>query len=186
MDALCEGIEEHDAECGAAETIRLRLVLHAGESPGGQDEWAGPGVVTASRLLDAAVLRRVLAAATGNPLALIVSDDWYRTVLKEGYASTRGYQEVWVEGKKFADCAWVRVPGCTRPPGLLPEDDPEPHRGGRSLGAGGGSTADHRAPNSGASISSSGSIGAVGDLRGATVNGDVAFGNNYYRADGAR
>jgi hypothetical protein len=184
VDALCEGIDDHDAECGAAETIRLRLALHAGESPAGQDEWAGPGIVTASRLLEAAVLRRVLATATGSALALIVSDDWYRAVVKEGYAPGEGYQQVWVEAKKFADFAWVRVPGRTQPPGLLPEDRQKPHRDDRSPGAGAeGSAATHPAPASGASISNSGTIGAFGDFRGAVVHGDVGFGNNYYGTD---
>ena len=181
VDALREGVEEHDERCLATETIRLRLVLHAGESPTGQDEWAGPGVVIASRLLDAPVLRRVLAAATGSALALIVSDDWYRAVIKEGYAPAQGYQEVWVEAKKFAGCAWVRVPGRTWPPGLLPEDDPERHRGDRSSGTGDvDPAAGSLAPGAGMSISHVGSTGPVTDLRYAKVEGGVAIGNNYY------
>jgi hypothetical protein len=181
VDALCEGIEEHDAECRAAETIRLRLALHAGESPAGQDEWAGPGVITASRLLDAAVLRRVLAAATGSALALIVSDDWYRAVIKEGYASSAGYQQVWVEAKKFAGFAWVRVPGRTQPPGLVPED--RPRLSDQSPGPGREDTAAvHQPPGAGMSISNSGTIGDVGDFRGASVSGDLNFANKYYGA----
>jgi hypothetical protein len=178
VDALREGVEEYDAECPAAETIRLRLALHAGESPAGQGEWAGPGIVTASRLVDAPVLRRVLAAATGSALALIVSDDWYRAVIREGYASDEGYQEVWVKAKKFANSAWVRVPGRTQPPGLLAEDHRKPQRdemspraGQEDLGAG------DRAPNSDVSIINSGNYA---DFRRATVHGGVSFGNNYY------
>ena len=185
VDALGEGIEEHDADCPAAEVIRLRLALHAGESPAGQSEWAGPGVVDASRLLDSAVLRRVLAAATGSALALIVSGDWYRAVIGEGYAPSGGYQKVWVEAKKFADFAWVRVPGQTQPPGLLPED--YPRRDGRPPGAGGeGGAPGQQPPGPGMSISNSGSIGGVADFRGATVHDGVSFGNNYYGPDGPR
>jgi hypothetical protein len=173
VDALCEGVEEHDEGCLAAETIRLRLVLHAGESPAGQDEWSGPGIVVASRLLDAAVLRRVLAAAIGSAVALIVSDDWYRAVIKEGYAPDQGYQEVWVKAKKFAGSAWVRVPGRTRPPGLLPEDEPDRHRGDRSPGNGDVKpAAGSQAPGPGMSVSDI-------NLKRVRIKGDVAIGNNY-------
>jgi hypothetical protein len=180
VDALCEGIEEYDAECGPGETIRLRLALHAGESPAGDDEWAGPGVVTASRLVDSAILRRVLAAAKGSALALVLSDEWYRAVIKEGYAPAEGYQEVWIEAKRFADWAWVRVPGRTQPPGLLPGDRrPRPGAEGPGPGA-----ASQQAAGAGASISNYGTIGAFGDFRGATVHGDVGFGNNYHGQHG--
>jgi len=179
VDALCEGVEEHDAECPAAETIRLRLALHAGESPAGQGEWAGPGIVAASRLVDAPVLRRVMAAATGSALVLIVSDDWYRAVIREGYASGAGYQQVWVEAKKFADFAWVRVPGRTQPPGLLPEDHRKPQPDETSAGAGRAGGTSHPAPDSGSGISNS---GTYGDFRGSTFHGGFSFGNNYYGA----
>lgn len=173
VDALCEGIEEYDAECDPGETIRLRLALHVGESLAG-GELAGPGVVTATRLVDAAVLRRVLATAKGSALALVVSGDWYRAVIKEGYAPAEGYRDVWIEAEQFADWAWVRVPGRTQPPGLLPED--------RCLRSGpdGPGTASRSATGAGAGISNYGTIGALGDFRGATIQGDVGFGNNYY------
>jgi hypothetical protein len=183
VDALREGIEEHDLDCIAAETIRLRLALHAGESPPGQDEWAGPAVITASRLVDAPVLRRVLAAATGSALALVVSDDWYRAVIAEGYAPSDGYQRVWVEAKKFADFAWIRVPGRSAPPGLLPEDrrDPrgsDPSRGGPGQG---GTQHQGRDPGQGNPADSpqtrgSGNSGTIYDFR-HSKNQDVSIGN---------
>ena len=180
VDALCEGIEEHDAECGPGESIRLRLALHAGERPAEEDELAGPGVVTASSLADSAVLRRVLAAAKGSALALVVSDEWYSAVVKEGNAPAEGYQEVWIEAKRFADWAWVRVPGRTQPPGLLPGDRrPRPGSGGP-----GTSSASQQAAGAGASISNYGTIGAFGDFRGATIDGNVSFGNNYHGTHG--
>lgn len=177
VDALCEGIEEYDAESGPGETIRLRLALHAGESPAG-DEWASPGAATATRLANAAVLRRVLAAAKGSALALAVSRTWYRAVIHGGYAPAEGYQEVRIEAPQSADWAWVRVPGRTQPPGLLPEDR-RPSSRPDSAGDGEASS-----PATGAetSVSNYGTVGALGDFRGATIHGDVGFGNNYYGA----
>jgi hypothetical protein len=182
LEALREGIEDHDAECGAAETIRLRLALHAGAA--GPDEWTGPGIASAARLLDAPVLHRVLAAATGSALVLIVSDDWYRATVTEGYAAAEGYRPVRLEASESAGHAWIRVPGRSEPPGLTPGDHPQ--RGDRSPGVGQAAPAADHPAWSGSTISNSGRIGGIGDFRGAHVEGDVSFGNNYYGADGPR
>lgn len=128
VEALRRVILDYDADCDPEESIRVRLSLHAGDVIEGDGEWAGQPVIVASRLVDSALIKRVLAAATGSPLALIVSTGWYDAVVKEGHASDAGYQEVWVQEKTFADAAWVKVPGKTRPPGLLLEDDPQRHR----------------------------------------------------------
>ena len=128
VEALREAVEAHDAECDPQESIRIRLALHAGDVIEGDGEWAGQAVIAASRLVDSAVIKRVLAASVPSPLALIVSSDWYDAVVKEGHVSAQGYREVWVEEKTFASRAWVKVPGRTQPPGLRSEDDPGQHR----------------------------------------------------------
>jgi hypothetical protein len=181
VDTFCEALEEHDASCPPAETIRLRMVLHAGDSPAGTDEWAG-SLVGACRLLESDLLHRVLAAAHGAPLALMVSDDWYRAVIGEGFAPAHGYQEVWVAAKKFGDFAWVRVPGRTWPPGLLPADDPDRHRGGAAASSG-PAPAQTAGPVPGPGQQFV-NIGNVGDLQGATITGNVTVGGKAYRADG--
>lgn len=129
-EALREAVEEHDAECDSQESIRIRLALHAGDVIEGEGEWAGQAVVAACRLVDSAVIKRVLAASVPSPLALIVSSDWYNAVVKEGYVSRQGYREVWVQEKTFAGRAWVKVLGRTQPLGLRSEDDPDQHRDG--------------------------------------------------------
>ena len=182
VDAVREGIEDHDAECEAAETIRLRLALHGG--PAGPDEWTGPGVASVSQLVDAPALHRVLAAATGSALALIVSDDWYRSTVTQGYASGEGYRPVRLATGESPGHAWIRVPGRSEPPGLVPGDLPQ--RGGRSAADGQAAAAAGPPAWTGSTITNSGTIGGVGDFRGAHVEGDVSFGNNYYGAAGPR
>jgi hypothetical protein len=128
VEALREAVSEYDLNCAPADLIRLRLALHAGEGLAGDGEWAGRPVITACRLVDSPVLKRVLAASIGYSLAVIVSSDWYNAVVREGYVAADGYREVWAEVKSFADFAWVKVPGCSSPPGLLPEDHAARHR----------------------------------------------------------
>jgi hypothetical protein len=172
VDALCEGIEQHDDECPAAQTIRLRLALHAGPAPDGQP---GAGLAAAARLVDAPVLSRVLAAATGSALAVIVSDDWYRAAGHRGSRSSRHYTQVVLGPDETAGTAWVRVPGCTHPPGLLSGDRPG---AGRSPAGPAGEPPAVAGTN----------IGQVGtynhnDFRQATFNQPLSIGNTYYGGD---
>jgi len=163
---------EHDANCDPAESIRIRLSLHAGDVIEGEGEWAGQPVIAACRLVNSAVIRRVLAAAAPSPLALIVSDDWYAAVVKEGYASGQGYQQVWVQEKTFGSLAWVKGPGRTSPPGLRPEDDP-------------GRRHQPPAPQSPAEqVPARKYVVKHGNLiSDSTFEGDVVFGNKYGNSD---
>jgi len=128
VEALREAVEEHDADCDERESIRIRLALHAGDVLDGEGEWAGQAVIVACRLVDSAVIKRVLAASNPSPLALIVSDAWYDSVVKEGHVSSQGYRQVRVQEKTFVGRAWIKVPGRTQPPGVRSEDDPGQHR----------------------------------------------------------
>jgi hypothetical protein len=175
VEALREGVSEHDANCAPEDSIRLRLALHAGEALEGEGEWAGRPVITACRLVDSSVLKRVLAASKGSPLAVIVSSDWYDAVVREGYVSPDGYREVWVEVKTFADTAWIKVPGRSSPPGLLPEDDAARRR------AEGNSTASSSSSRRGADGSGNQrDITVYGNaITGGTFQGDVVFGDKH-------
>ncbi len=175
VEALREAVLEHDADCAPEESIRIRLSLHAGDAIDGEGEWAGQSVIVASRLVDSAVIKRVLAASGRSPLALIISGDWYNAVVKEGHASSEGYREVWVTEKTFSGLAWVKVPGRTRPPGVLPEDDPSRHRDDM--------LDDATAPRGGRGRRAESyvdkSVHNTNVVRDSTIKGDVVFGNKY-------
>jgi hypothetical protein len=171
VEALRQVILDYDADCDPRESIRARLSLHAGDVIEGDGEWAGQPVIVACRLVDSALIKRVLAAAPGSPLALVVSSGWYDAVVREGHASGTGYQEVWIQEKTFADTAWVKVPGRTRPPGLQPEDDPRGHR--RSDGA---RSTSHLRPNPREGHIDQ-SVYYGNTVRNATVTGDIVFGD---------
>lgn len=173
VEALHEAVLDHATRCDPDDSIRLRLCLNSGDVLDGDGEWAGQPVILACRLVESQVIRRVLAASIGNPLALILPAQWYHAVIGEGYAPGDGYQEVWAETKTFSDFAWVRVPGRTRPAGLLPEDDPAPHKARQAhsdLADEGRATADH--------ANYSGNRGVI--VHGSTVNDGIHVGNRYY------
>lgn len=122
VKALNRELRTYNDECLPAEVMRLRVALHAGDVHDGGTEWAGEAVVAACRLVDSDVLRRVLAAADTAVLALIVSAYWYDAVLGAGWADPTGYDRVQPGLKDYAGDAWIRVPGKSHPPGLLPSD----------------------------------------------------------------
>jgi hypothetical protein len=128
VSALLEILNEYNLNCGGGEEIRIRLALNAGDAVDGEGEWSSRALTVAHRLVNAAVVRRVLAAALGNPLVVVASGNWYDAVIKEGHAPKDGWQQIWVVEGTFADIAWVKVPGRTRPPGLGSQDDPSRHR----------------------------------------------------------
>lgn len=183
VEALRVAVLDHDADCDDDEVIRLRLALNAGEALDGVGEWAGEPVITACRLVDTPVIRRVLAGSLGFPLAVIVSGQWYDAVIREGFAPADGYQEVWAAAKSYQGAAWVRVPGRKRPLGLLPEDAPRPREAAaaattaREPGAAGqppaGSFVTQNFTNQGGIVAP-----------GSTFNGTVEVGNTYH--NGAR
>jgi class 3 adenylate cyclase len=64
--------------------FRLRAAVHAGEIHYDQQGLFGEAVDLTCRLLDAPELKAVLAKSS-RPLALAVSDDLYRSIVKHGY-----------------------------------------------------------------------------------------------------
>jgi hypothetical protein len=175
VEALRVGVLDHDADCNDDEAIRLRLALNAGEAIDGAGEWSGEPVITACRLVDTSVIRRVLAESLGFPLALIVSAQWYDAVIREGYAPADGYEEVWATTKSYEGTAWVRVPGRTRPLGLLPEDVTRP-RQATPAAQGPGVAGEHSAGRFVMqNFTNEGGLIAPGS----TFNGTIEFGNVY-------
>lgn len=128
LKSLNRELRCYDDECLPDEEMRLRVSLHAGDAQDGGDEWAGNSVVVACRLVDSEILHRVLAAASSAVLAIIVSDLWYDAVLRERWADPTGYDQVSPRVKDYDGGAWIKVPGFSHPPGLLPSDVPNNHQ----------------------------------------------------------
>jgi class 3 adenylate cyclase len=77
LPALGEQLTRHD-------DLRLRAVVHAGEVHYDRRGCFGESLDLSFRLLSAPELKRLLRAAA-EPLAVVLSDDIYRTVVRHGY-----------------------------------------------------------------------------------------------------
>ncbi|GLY05516.1 hypothetical protein [Actinoplanes sp. NBRC 101535] len=104
--------------------LKFRIGLHGGEVD--RDTWgiSGSDVDLACRLADAPVVRRTLETATAAPLAVVVSEQLFDSVVRHG-----GHQlhpEQWarvdVKVKEVDRRAWLYVPGYSTPP--IPPQSP--------------------------------------------------------------
>lgn len=95
--------------------MRLRAVLHAGDILHDCRGCFGQALDLAFRLLDAPESKQVLRTAWPAPLALVVSEDIYRSVVTHGYP---GIAEHWYQPKVRVTVAerqqtgWTHVPFC--------------------------------------------------------------------------
>jgi hypothetical protein len=98
--------------------MRLRVVIHAGEVHYDTNGCFGEALDLAFRLLDAAQVKKALRAAN-DPLALVVSEDIHRSVIRHAYDgidqhSFRPLVRVQIAGRRHN--GWIHFPGAaTRP-----------------------------------------------------------------------
>ena len=116
--------------------LRVRVVVHAGEVHYDANGCFGEALDIAFRLLDAAHVKKALAA-TADPLVLVVSGDIYRTIVRHGYdgIDQRAFQplvRVQIAGNRYP--GWIHIPGLPaqqqvteiasyRQPALRPPED---------------------------------------------------------------
>ena len=116
--ALDAALAEKAAMFSSAHQLRLRVSLHQGLATRDEQGWAGDAVNTACRLVDAQPLRDALSGSARANLALIVSDDFHRSVIRPGHRSIDGAtftaMEIVVKSRAFK--AWIQVPGQSGPP----------------------------------------------------------------------
>ncbi|MFD0340188.1 hypothetical protein ACFVH0_16110 [Streptomyces sp. NPDC127117] len=115
---LQEVLTEINIHALGALPIRLRVSLHIGPLPDTGDEFGGNGTVRndTHRLLDSRPVKAVLASSKENvtQVAAILSDRCYQDAVASGYTGRHPdhFIEVpaTVEGKRFAQRAWIHVP----------------------------------------------------------------------------
>jgi tetratricopeptide (TPR) repeat protein len=112
---LAEMLGRHNAGCPAAERIRLRMALHAGEVHQDTHGFAGTAVNRAFRLIEAPPSRAALRDSAGV-VALIVSDWFYDEVVRHHPAAGPScFRQVRAVMKETEMTAWVRVLGGPEP-----------------------------------------------------------------------
>jgi class 3 adenylate cyclase len=93
--------------------LRVRIAMDHGEIVVNPPHIGGDPVTTAARLLDADELRSVLDTAPAADFALIVSERFYRDVIRNG---ERGldpelFREAAASVKNFHESGWIHAPG---------------------------------------------------------------------------
>ncbi|MFI1800195.1 hypothetical protein ACH427_22985 [Streptomyces sp. NPDC020379] len=164
--------------------IRLRVSLHIGPLPDTDDEFGGNGTARndTHRLLDSRPVKAVLASSKENitHVAAILSDRCYEDVVASGYTGRHldHFIEVpaTVEGKQFAQRAWIYVP---LPSGPLHDRhilgsavDEQAEKDGHSVSRRGGSEGGrmtNKAPN--------------GNINTGTVHGGQSVSNQHIAGD---
>jgi class 3 adenylate cyclase len=108
---LAAMLAEYNAQAASPELrMRLRAVVHAGDVNLDSRGYFGEAIDVAIRLLDAAPVKRTLKRAAA-PLVLVVSDEIYSAVVRQGYVDADAYcplVHVRVAGRPHR--GWVHVP----------------------------------------------------------------------------
>ncbi|MER7003598.1 hypothetical protein ABT297_11220 [Dactylosporangium sp. NPDC000555] len=167
LDAL---LRERNRDLAAELRLRLRVAVHVGlVHVDGANGFPGSAAVTVCRIVDAAPLKRALAAFPAAGAALIVSEQVYDDVVAQRYEDLRpeGYTRIRVElpDKDFAAVAWITVPGepAADVARVLPDLLPEP------------AAPTSPVPSAPAAPARPGGGFSFGNL---TTNGPAAFGEN--------
>ena len=120
IQALDAGLREKARMYTADHQMRMRVALHQGNCHQDNTGWVGEAINTAARLVDAPQLRTVLEKATGSMMALMVSDEIYRGVVRHDYRQidSASFAPVHLHLKEVSERAWIQVPGRSYPPGI--------------------------------------------------------------------
>ncbi|MFI2263082.1 nucleotidyl cyclase domain-containing protein [Streptomyces tubercidicus] len=110
---LVSELREYNGVRIPAARMRLRAAIHHGPVELADNGFAGTTVVTTSRLLSSDHLYDALQANAGADLALLLSDDVYRSTVAGGHTtlSTADFRSVTVREKEYEAAAWLQVPG---------------------------------------------------------------------------
>ena len=101
-------LREHNSRYADGAQIRLRVALHHGQVFFDEAGASAASVIHACRLVDSHPVRDALKRGE-SPLALIVSDDFYREVVRaEPAAAPATYAEVQVTSKETDCVGWLR------------------------------------------------------------------------------
>ena len=133
IPALTALLAEHNAAVAEPELrMRLRAVVHAGEVH--DDAWGfyGDDIDVAFRLLEAPTVKQALRGAPEAPLVLVVSEELWTGIVRQGYVDSSPYQrhvQVKVGGRRRRGRVQLPVPARSDPPGLAARPRTQPTSG---------------------------------------------------------
>ena len=111
LERLHAGLRHHNRVASTAAQIRLRVAVHSGQVHFDAHGVAGHAVIHLFRLLDAPELKKALAAS-GDDLALIVSDHYYENVIQHspGMIDPEAFRPIRVAVKETRTRGWLHLP----------------------------------------------------------------------------
>jgi hypothetical protein len=111
LDRLRTGLLRHNRLNSDAASIRLRVAVHSGAVTRDEHGVSGAPLRHLFRLLDAPVLKKALAESGAN-LALIVSDNFYDTVIRHapGLIDPATFHPARVAVKETRARGWLHIP----------------------------------------------------------------------------
>ncbi|MGH3762146.1 ATP-binding protein [Actinophytocola sp.] len=108
--ALAAALDRHNRRRRAAEQVRLRMALHAGEINYDEHGVTSVALNLAFRLLDSAPLKTMLTESSGV-LAVITSSWFFEEVVRHSrVCDPATYRSVTVEVKETTTTAWLHLP----------------------------------------------------------------------------
>ncbi len=120
---LATALRQHRKAASDAARLRLRVAITTGLLHRDAAGWAGAPLVECARMLDAALVRQVLAADDRVDLVLVVSRAVYDGVVRHGYGlDPDSFHPADIAEKETRATVWIHVPGYRVPPGL--DDQP--------------------------------------------------------------
>ncbi|MFJ6437611.1 hypothetical protein [Streptomyces sp. NPDC091416] len=109
---LVAELREYNAQRVPEARMRLRAVIHQGLVELADNGFAGTAVVATARLLNARPLYDALATHPGADLALLLSDEIFRSTVAGSHTTLtpEDFTRVTVQVKEYEATAWLRVP----------------------------------------------------------------------------
>jgi hypothetical protein len=109
---LSAELHRHNRDLPENKQLRLRMAIHFGPAVLARNGFAGAGPIVVSRLCDSRPLRDALDGS-GADLAVILSQRVFSETVEQEHTSLdpKGFRQVAVQVKEFAEDAWIWVPG---------------------------------------------------------------------------
>jgi hypothetical protein len=120
VPVLAEQLAADNQESPAAERLRMRLAVHAGEVIPDPYGHTGQAINHVARLLNAQAGWAILDAVPETDVVLVVSEQVHDGVVRHAYdgIDPAGYQPEWVTEKETSARAWAHLPGRPTQPEL--------------------------------------------------------------------
>ncbi|MFE1802709.1 hypothetical protein ACFW9L_41980 [Streptomyces sp. NPDC059517] len=115
---LASELRHYNEQRTSAARMRLRAAMHHGPVELADNGFAGTAVVATARLLNSRPLYDALDAHATADLALLLSDEVFRSTVAGGHTTLRvsDFSRVTVKVKEYESTAWLTVPVIGAPP----------------------------------------------------------------------